>query len=229
MSASHPTYQSCQGPNHRRRNNRGNAADSDSAPVPVSASAVDDPDMPSLIPAPLRPQGRHFQRTSPLAREFVPSAQVSPRQPAPRLVAETRAEVAAVEARSLSETQNLPDSKHATLNTTSVAMESTPQETTASMTPIPQVRLPPNQIPCRFFQAGCCTRGEKCWYRHDIERPTMPEPVAAASTPNATDAPASSDSTEVETCSICFDKPETYGLMTGCDHIFCLGIAALLF
>ncbi|KAI5858940.1 hypothetical protein BZA05DRAFT_330335 [Tricharina praecox] len=120
-------------------------------------------------------------------------------------------------------------------------MELTLRESTDSVTSGRQGS--PNSVHglCRFFQAGCCTRGEKCWYKHELEIPTASETVAVSSTTTTTTTPSSTttitttttttttpnasataDPSEVETCSICFDKPETYGLMTGCDHIFCL-------
>jgi E3 ubiquitin-protein ligase makorin len=78
--------------------------------------------------------------------------------------------------------------------------------------------MPPAQVPCKFFKAGYCSRGETCWFKHEAPKAKAGEgePAAAASTVPATAAE------DEEPCAICFDKPETYGLMTGCDHVFCL-------
>ncbi|EIN06144.1 hypothetical protein PUNSTDRAFT_145475 [Punctularia strigosozonata HHB-11173 SS5] len=51
---------------------------------------------------------------------------------------------------------------------------------------------------CKFFASGFCKRGDRCWFRHII--------------PEANDEP----------CSICLEKPVTYGLLTACSHIFCI-------
>ncbi|CAK5273946.1 unnamed protein product [Mycena citricolor] len=57
---------------------------------------------------------------------------------------------------------------------------------------------------CRFFAAGFCKRGSECWFAHIKGK----------------DKGAIED--EDDLCSICFDKPVTYGLLTGCSHIFCI-------
>ncbi|KAJ7245147.1 hypothetical protein B0H12DRAFT_790343 [Mycena haematopus] len=69
----------------------------------------------------------------------------------------------------------------------------------ATHTPYDQAKI------CRFYANGFCKRGAKCWFAHtkgkekeiDIDE-------------------------EDDLCSICFDKPVTYGLLTGCNHIFCI-------
>ncbi|KAF8892096.1 hypothetical protein BD779DRAFT_1510830 [Infundibulicybe gibba] len=52
---------------------------------------------------------------------------------------------------------------------------------------------------CRYYAAGFCTRGNKCWFLH-----VSPDPAARRS------------------CSICFEKPPTYGLLSNCSHVFCI-------
>lgn len=71
---------------------------------------------------------------------------------------------------------------------------------------------------------GFCKRGDKCWFVHDS---------------------GSGDEIEREDCSICFETPTTYGLLSmfesyvelqrlirigntgGCSHIFCLGVRGI--
>ncbi|KAI6112699.1 hypothetical protein F5141DRAFT_1109200 [Pisolithus sp. B1] len=55
---------------------------------------------------------------------------------------------------------------------------------------------------CRYYVKGHCTRGDRCWFRHELPS-TPPEHVDA------------------DTCSICMEKPTTYGLLN-CSHVFCL-------
>ncbi|KAJ7672628.1 hypothetical protein B0H17DRAFT_1084017 [Mycena rosella] len=57
---------------------------------------------------------------------------------------------------------------------------------------------------CRFYAAGFCKRGTQCWYIHakGKEKQVIDD--------------------DDDLCSICFDKPITYGLLTGCSHIFCI-------
>ncbi|KAF7308653.1 hypothetical protein HMN09_00714700 [Mycena chlorophos] len=54
---------------------------------------------------------------------------------------------------------------------------------------------------CRWYKAGFCKRGTDCWFAHERETP-IPD--------------------EDDLCSVCFERPDTYGLLTGCGHIFCL-------
>ncbi|KAK7030745.1 hypothetical protein R3P38DRAFT_2930257 [Favolaschia claudopus] len=58
---------------------------------------------------------------------------------------------------------------------------------------------------CRFYAAGFCKRGNECWFSHAKGK----EKEQAIEE-------------EDDLCSICFDKPVTYGLLTGCNHIFCI-------
>ncbi|KAJ7077885.1 hypothetical protein B0H15DRAFT_861314 [Mycena belliarum] len=57
---------------------------------------------------------------------------------------------------------------------------------------------------CRFYAAGFCKRGAQCWFSHakGKEKEAIEE--------------------DDDLCSICFEKPITYGLLTGCSHIFCI-------
>ncbi|KAJ7066758.1 hypothetical protein C8F01DRAFT_982015 [Mycena amicta] len=54
---------------------------------------------------------------------------------------------------------------------------------------------------CRFYARGFCKHGAKCWFSHDREALIEEED---------------------DLCSICFEKPVTYGLLTACNHIFCI-------
>ncbi|ESK96413.1 hypothetical protein Moror_6921 [Moniliophthora roreri MCA 2997] len=56
---------------------------------------------------------------------------------------------------------------------------------------------------CRYFAKGFCKRADKCWFRHTIPEVDEVDPVD-------------------ELCSICFEKPCLYGLLTGCNHVFCI-------
>lgn len=71
---------------------------------------------------------------------------------------------------------------------------------------------------CRFYNNGYCRRGDSCWFRHIIATP-----VPAGSRANQTEEKAK-DNNEAEEllCSICFDEPTQFGLLTGCSHVFCL-------
>ncbi|KAK7056188.1 hypothetical protein VNI00_002740 [Paramarasmius palmivorus] len=62
----------------------------------------------------------------------------------------------------------------------------------------------------RFFAdlnnaTGFCKRGDKCWFQH--------------ASPYTGDEKADVEADPVdELCSICFEKPNLYGLLTGCNH-----------
>ncbi|KAF9054348.1 hypothetical protein BJ165DRAFT_1438195 [Panaeolus papilionaceus] len=62
---------------------------------------------------------------------------------------------------------------------------------------------------CRFYIQGYCKRGDSCWFRHVSD-----------------DEPSSSkvtiESDDEDTCSICFEKATTFGLLGGCSHVFCI-------
>ncbi|KAF4570032.1 hypothetical protein EYR40_009018 [Pleurotus pulmonarius] len=70
---------------------------------------------------------------------------------------------------------------------------------------------------CKFYQQGYCKRGDECWFRHVKAGRNAGESssVAGPSSPEADDG-------FEDLCSICFDKPTTYGLLGGCSHIFCI-------
>ncbi|KDQ61564.1 hypothetical protein JAAARDRAFT_123149 [Jaapia argillacea MUCL 33604] len=57
---------------------------------------------------------------------------------------------------------------------------------------------------CIYYAQGYCRRGSQCWFKHVA--PSTPQPAS------------SSD----DLCSICFEKPITYGLLVGCSHVFCI-------
>ncbi|KAI5789011.1 hypothetical protein EDC01DRAFT_608401, partial [Geopyxis carbonaria] len=77
-------------------------------------------------------------------------------------------------------------------------------------------RAPRNETPCRYFIQGYCARGNTCWYRHENPKDDREKDseTATVSEPKLQE--------EKESCAICFDVPKYYGLMTGCDHVFCL-------
>ncbi|KAH9975929.1 hypothetical protein BGW80DRAFT_71953 [Lactifluus volemus] len=58
---------------------------------------------------------------------------------------------------------------------------------------------------CRYFAAGYCKRGEKCWFRH----------VTPANTTTA-------NTSEPPICAICMEVPVTFGLLVDCSHVFCI-------
>ncbi|KAI6149793.1 hypothetical protein BKA82DRAFT_23588 [Pisolithus tinctorius] len=58
---------------------------------------------------------------------------------------------------------------------------------------------------CRYYVKGHCTRGDRCWFRHELPK-----------------APPEQVQPDAETCSICMEKPTTYGLLMDCSHVFCL-------
>ncbi|KAG8708662.1 hypothetical protein FRC08_018776 [Ceratobasidium sp. 394] len=67
---------------------------------------------------------------------------------------------------------------------------------------------------CRFYNNGHCRRGDQCWYRHVTPASTKATPSASAS--------AKREEVEELVCSICFEEPKQFGLLTGCSHVFCL-------
>ncbi|KAI0048117.1 hypothetical protein FA95DRAFT_1491458 [Auriscalpium vulgare] len=66
---------------------------------------------------------------------------------------------------------------------------------------------------CRFFAAGYCKRGEKCWFQH-----VLPDATTAPS-PQSVPPPIAP---EDAMCGICYEVPVTYGLLSDCGHIFCV-------
>jgi len=60
---------------------------------------------------------------------------------------------------------------------------------------------------CRYYANGYCRRGANCWFRHvDPNRKRRPEPAEE----------------DELLCSICLEKPLTFGLLGGCSHVFCI-------
>lgn len=162
----------------------------------------------------IMPRAPISPRPSPLAREFVPglsaetrASPATPQNPQQRVAAQAALQTPEALARDPAQVPGSPTVQQAPRSSVSTRTRS-------------RVNIPPAQLSCKFFRAGYCARGDTCWFKH--EAPTSPAPVEP---PDATSpAPASGASDdEAEPCAICFDKPETFGLMTGCNHVFCLG------
>ncbi|KAI0091689.1 hypothetical protein BDY19DRAFT_885434 [Irpex rosettiformis] len=66
---------------------------------------------------------------------------------------------------------------------------------------------------CKFFVAGFCKRGADCWFVHE-----QPQSSSPPQEQNLTD-----DQPDDELCCICLEKPLTFGLLSGCSHMFCVG------
>ncbi|KAG6844636.1 hypothetical protein H0H87_005293 [Tephrocybe sp. NHM501043] len=60
---------------------------------------------------------------------------------------------------------------------------------------------------CKYYDDGYCKRGDKCWFAH--------QPKVITKVQGEVDD-------DEELCSICFEKPSLYGLLGGCNHIFCI-------
>ncbi|KAI0320879.1 hypothetical protein OF83DRAFT_1052227 [Amylostereum chailletii] len=67
---------------------------------------------------------------------------------------------------------------------------------------------------CRFYIAGYCKRGDKCWFRHAIPDPD--------SSPNGLQCPPPLLLPDDNVCGICLEEPVTFGLLSGCSHVFCI-------
>ncbi|KAJ3531779.1 hypothetical protein NM688_g7525 [Phlebia brevispora] len=63
---------------------------------------------------------------------------------------------------------------------------------------------------CRYFANGYCKRGDKCWFRH-----VLPPADSTAPNPDAVDVREQQNEEEDEDlmCSICYEKPVTFGLL----------------
>ncbi|CCM02443.1 uncharacterized protein FIBRA_04542 [Fibroporia radiculosa] len=59
--------------------------------------------------------------------------------------------------------------------------------------------------------AGYCRRGDKCWFKH-----------ASTKSPSEFISVDTAGEEGNHLCSICYEKPITYGLLDGCSHVFCL-------
>ncbi|KAM6496926.1 hypothetical protein JOM56_007399 [Amanita muscaria] len=77
----------------------------------------------------------------------------------------------------------------------------------------PQVVLTPYDSAkiCRYYANGYCKRGVDCWFRHVIKPPTT-------NTTNSSELEEEEDLV----CSVCLEKPVTFGLLGGCSHVFCI-------
>ncbi|KZT27820.1 hypothetical protein NEOLEDRAFT_1059740 [Neolentinus lepideus HHB14362 ss-1] len=71
---------------------------------------------------------------------------------------------------------------------------------------------------CVYYAAGYCRRGDRCWFRHVL--PEKAKAPAESSSSTTVDEVVSEDFDDV--CSICYEKPTTYGLLVGCSHVFCI-------
>ncbi|KAG5718722.1 putative E3 ubiquitin-protein ligase makorin-1 [Termitomyces sp. T112] len=58
---------------------------------------------------------------------------------------------------------------------------------------------------CKYYAQGYCKRGDKCWFVHE-------KSVVDAKEEDQDD----------DCCSVCFERPSLYGLLGGCNHIFCI-------
>ncbi|KAF9453513.1 hypothetical protein P691DRAFT_658377 [Macrolepiota fuliginosa MF-IS2] len=65
---------------------------------------------------------------------------------------------------------------------------------------------------CKYYANGFCRHGDHCWFKHTTDD----------APPVSCDVEQRSDDQQDEPCSICFEKPVTYGLLSGCSHIFCI-------
>ncbi|TPX70572.1 hypothetical protein SpCBS45565_g01615 [Spizellomyces sp. 'palustris'] len=71
-------------------------------------------------------------------------------------------------------------------------------------------------IPCRYFLRGYCAKRASCPYRHDNP--------GAEQSETAVEGDGYATTTDDDSiCAICFDPPLQFGLLLGCDHIFCVG------
>ena len=97
---------------------------------------------------------------------------------------------------------------------------------------------------CKFFAAGYCKRGSDCWFAHGT-----PSQLSGPSRPaSGSSAPRETVIEEDENlCSICFEKPVTYGLLgvykplychcaaridwlccvASCSHIYCVQVLSV--
>lgn len=61
---------------------------------------------------------------------------------------------------------------------------------------------------CKFYAAGYCRRGADCWFLHRDPGAVKPTAKAAAASTSSED--------EEHVCSICLEKPVTFGLLGKC-------------
>ncbi|KAJ2920512.1 hypothetical protein H1R20_g16582, partial [Candolleomyces eurysporus] len=89
--------------------------------------------------------------------------------------------------------------------------EQTQQPTRALLTPYDQAKR------CRYYANGFCKRGEECWFRHVADDALSPNGKG-----KEREDDGGSDSESEHLCSICLEKPVTFGLLGGCSHVFCI-------
>lgn len=100
-------------------------------------------------------------------------------------------------------------------------------------------------ILCKYFWSnGTCRFGDQCWFLHDVPptvETTLSTEISSVATPdeekdvkiaavnlsNGTHCPEDGQSESEHCCSICFEsvsntKTKLFGLVSGCDHCFCL-------
>ncbi|THH13452.1 hypothetical protein EW146_g6767 [Bondarzewia mesenterica] len=70
---------------------------------------------------------------------------------------------------------------------------------------------------CRYFAAGYCKRGADCWFKH-----VLPDPATSTTSPEALPIPPSPLPSDERSCGICFEEPDTFGLLSDCSHVFCI-------
>ncbi|KAG6890308.1 hypothetical protein C0995_009514 [Termitomyces sp. Mi166 len=58
---------------------------------------------------------------------------------------------------------------------------------------------------CKYYVQGYCKRGDKCWFIHEKSVPG-----------------GKAEDADDDCCSICFETPSLYGLLSGCNHAFCI-------
>jgi E3 ubiquitin-protein ligase makorin len=86
-------------------------------------------------------------------------------------------------------------------------------------------RKRPMGISCRFYEAGNCRKGSRCRFLHEEVEEIEDQQVAKISRREEEPSRQEEKKEEVivEICSICLESNiSTYGLLIGCDHIFCI-------
>ncbi|KAG0653103.1 RING-type E3 ubiquitin transferase makorin-1 [Hyphodiscus hymeniophilus] len=94
----------------------------------------------------------------------------------------------------------------------------------------PERILPPAEIDCKWWKQGYCSRGKKCWFRHDEAMAGADNEPCGAGAANASSSPQNDEGASssnnapspTQICTICFENPHTFGLLLNCDHVFCL-------
>ncbi|TFK51721.1 hypothetical protein OE88DRAFT_1629053 [Heliocybe sulcata] len=70
---------------------------------------------------------------------------------------------------------------------------------------------------CVYYAAGYCRRGDQCWFKH-----VAPGKVNLAESSGSAKVEQVVAEGLADECSICYEKPTTYGLLVGCSHVFCI-------